>query len=148
MRQQWLPPRRCAFGARRQIARSPHSGIAKPHRQHRHLPLIVKHLARNAQPRAQTLAAGIVEHDARFMHFTTWRLTDNQNPRIGIRLHNRPWPQRQFSGADLTGAHLFKQCSQISHDAPPFCLYELSVHLISTIKKQPKGCFLKNDIPH
>src|SRR3546814_10744678 len=79
MRHQPAAPRRRAFRARRQIAGFAGAGKAETHRHDRDLSRVVEHVARNAEPAPQPLAAGFVERHAGFVDLVArcpWRAQD------------------------------------------------------------------------
>ena len=69
------------------------------------LATIIKHVAVNAHPAAQTLAAGIVEGNAGLMHPPARRLADNQNAGRLADLKNRARPQREMGLAKIAGSY-------------------------------------------
>jgi hypothetical protein len=74
-------PARCTFRPRWQIAPFEISaGVAKAHRHDRHSILVVKRIAVDCQPVAQTLAAAVIEREASLVHPGSRRLAGNQEP--------------------------------------------------------------------
>lgn len=73
-RQKPGPPKRRAFGTRRQIGAIDSAGIAKAHRRHRDLGAIIEGRAIHVEPLAQAIARGVIPRHAAFVHAPPGRL--------------------------------------------------------------------------
>ncbi len=101
--QKLLAPFFSAFQPWRQIAGLAGSRIAKAHGKQGNSGTIIKHVAVNSHPAAQTLPAGIVEGNAGLMHAPARRLANNQNTGRLADLKNRARPQREMGLAKIAG---------------------------------------------
>ena len=108
-RKQWRTPLGRALGPGRQIPRWALARIAQAHGHNGEQLRVVELLTAHAQPIAQTVAAGIVERNARFMHLAARSLGRNEYPGRWMKLQNRPRAQRQMRGAQGAGPDLGQQ---------------------------------------
>jgi len=109
LREQLLVPQLGAFPARRQVAALSSAGVAVAHRHDRHARGVVEHLALDAEPAAQLVAAAVVPRYAGLVHREAGRLADDEQPRARAGLHHRPGAQRQVHRARTAGADLGEQ---------------------------------------
>ena len=82
------------FGTRLEVARFSRAWIAKSHRENRHAACVVKRLAVKTEPVAQAVAAGVVEGNARGMHFAARGLPGDEDACGLGNLQNRSWSER------------------------------------------------------
>ena len=113
-REQFIPPRGGALGARRQIAGVTGTGITKSHRQDCNPRGVVERRPIDTQPLAQSIAARIVEWHAAFVNFPAGCLARNQDPCTGIDLHYGSRAMRQRRDANFARANFLQQSDGLS----------------------------------
>src|SRR5215469_7356791 len=94
-----------ASRARRQVAAFRiAAGIAEPHRQDRDPALVVEAFAVEPQPKAQPVAAFIVERQAGLVNAGSRRLADDQQTSRRSTADDGSRAQRQMGGTDRAAA--------------------------------------------
>ena len=81
----------------------------KARRQEGDLLWVIKRFARDAQPRAQSIAACVIEWHTRFVDFSATCLGGDQYSGRRMQLHNRAGTERQMLCAERTGTNLGEQ---------------------------------------
>ena len=81
------------------------SGIAETHRHDRDQAIVIKLLALQSQPIAQTVTRTIVPGNACRMHLAARRLPHDQQPRLTMRAQSRPRPVLQMQRAMIAAAN-------------------------------------------
>lgn len=104
-----------AFGSRRQIAGFTRSGKAKSHGQDGDFRCVVEYFARDSQPSAQPVTAGVVERQPCFMNYSARRLGRDKDSGRGMDLNNWARAQRQMFNTQVASANLGKQYGKRFH---------------------------------
>ena len=106
-------PERRALLARRPVAAGLVApGIAEAHRHDRDLALVVEGGPVDRQPRAEHVAAAVVEREPALMGAGSGRLADDHQPRPAGAAHHRPRSEREFGCAHATTGNLAEKSGQ------------------------------------
>jgi len=109
LRQQAVVPQRRALLARWQVTALATAWVAIAHGHDRDARRVVEHLAVDAEPAAQLVAALVVPRHAGLVHREARRLADDQQPCARTGLHDRARPERQVGLACAAGADVGEQ---------------------------------------